>query len=246
MTNIITNKIVLCKKFGIDITADDWDCDKLPATLVTDMGKEYVSTTFEQIADLGVTVVNLPTYRPELKGLVEKFFDVVQSLYKPHLKGKGVINPDFQERGAKDYRKEACLTMAEFEKIIIKCILHYNTKRVIENFPYSEDMISEGVKPYSNCIWNYAVNQAGANLIPIDYDTLVLTLLPRTNGKFTRKGLIVNGLRYKHEKYTETPFYWSDIRLLSGVKKKNIDKVIPYISKYANSTNTKLIIELIE
>ena len=128
---------------------------------------------------------------------------MVQSLYKPHLKGKGVINPDFQERGAKDYRKEACLTMAEFEKIIIKCILHYNTKRVIENFPYSEDMISEGVKPYSNCIWNYAVNQAGANLIPIDYDTLVLTLLPRTNGKFTRKGLIVNGLRYKHEKYTE-------------------------------------------
>ena len=44
----------------------------------------------------------------------------------------------------------------------------------------------------------------------------------------------------------QTPFYWSDIRLLSGVKKKNIDKVIPYISKYANSTNTKLIIELIE
>lgn len=203
MTNIITDKAALCKKHGIDIVSGEWSCNKLPAIFVSDMGKEYVSTTFEQIADLGVTVVNLPPYRPELKGVVEKFFDVIQSLYKPLLKGKGVINPDFQERGAKDYRKEACLTMAEFEKIIIKCILHYNTKRVIENFPYTEDMISEGVKPYSNCIWNYAVNQAGANLIPIDYDTLILTLLPRTNGKFTRKGLIVNGLRYKHEKYTE-------------------------------------------
>ena len=204
MTNIIADKTALCKKYGIDIAPDDWTCNKLPATLITDMGKEYASTNFEQITDLGVTVVNLPPYRPELKGVVEKFFDVVQSLYKPHLKGKGVINPDFQERGAKDYRKEACLTMAEFEKIIVKCILHYNTRRVIEKFPYTEDMLSNGVKPYANCIWNYAIKQAGTNLIPIDYDTLILTLLPRTSGRFTRKGLVINGLRYKNDNYTES------------------------------------------
>ena len=204
MTNIIADKTALCKKYGIDIAPDDWTCNKLPATLVTDMGKEYASTNFEQITDLGVTVVNLPPYRPELKGVVEKFFDVVQNLYKPHLKGKGVITPDFQERGAKDYRKEACLTMAEFEKIIVKCILYYNTRRVIEKFPYTEDMLSNGVKPYANCIWNYAVNQTGTNLIPIDYDTLILTLLPRTSGRFTRKGLVVNGLRYKNDNYTES------------------------------------------
>lgn len=166
-------------------------------------GKEYVSETFEQIADLGITVVNLPPYRPELKGVVEKFFDVVQSLYKPHLKDKGVIEPDFQERGIKDYRKDACLTMADFEKIILYCIIHYNTKRLIEDFPYTENMIAENVKPYANCIWNYEIEQIGANLITTDYDTLVLTLLPRVTGKFTRKGLIVNGLRYKNDNYTE-------------------------------------------
>jgi len=204
MTNIIADKTALCKKHGIDIAPDDWPCNKLPATLVTDMGKEYASSNFEQITDLGVTVVNLPPYRPELKGVVEKFFDIVQNLYKPHLKGKGVINPDFQERGAKDYRKEACLTMAEFEKIIVKCILHYNTKRIIENFPYTEDMLSNCVKPYANCIWNYTANHAGSNLIPVDYDTLILTLLPRTEGKFTRKGLVANGLRYKNDSYTES------------------------------------------
>ena len=203
MLNVITDKMEWCSRFGINIDKSDWDCSKLPATLVTDMGREYASTNFEQITDLGVTVINLPPYRPELKGVVEKFFDVIQNLYKPHLKGKGVIDTDFQERGAKDYRKEACLTMSNFEKIIVKCILHYNTKRIIENFPYTEDMLSKGVKPYSNCIWNYAINQSGANLIPTDYDTLILTLLPRTNGKFTRKGLVVNGLRYKNDNYTE-------------------------------------------
>jgi len=31
----------------------------------------------------------------------------------------------------------------------------------------------------------------------------MLTLLPRTNGKFTRKGLIVNKIRYSNDDYTE-------------------------------------------
>ena len=203
MTNVISDKTELCKKHGVSINPLQWNCDMLPATLVTDMGKEYVSNTFEQIADLGVTIVNLQPYRPELKGAVEKFFDVVQGLYKPHLKGKGVIEPDYQERGAHDYRKDARLTMADFEKIILRCIVYYNSKRIVENFPYTEKMLADGVKPYASDIWNYGLNQAGANLIPADYNTLVLTLLPRTTGKFSRKGLIVNKLRYKHDGFTE-------------------------------------------
>ena len=203
MLNVIADKVKWCKKFGIKIDKADWNCDKLPATLITDMGKEYASETFEQISDLGVTVINLPPYRPELKGMVEKFFDVIQNLYKPHLKGKGIIESDFQERGGHDYRKDACLTMDEFEKIVIRCILHYNTKIIKDNFPYTEKMIAEETKPFSSCIWNYGLKQMGANLISTDSTTLILTLLPRTIGKFSRKGLVVNRLHYKNENYTE-------------------------------------------
>ena len=81
MLNIITDKVAWCRQFGISIQKCDWDCNMIPATLVTDMGSEYKSTNFEQIAELGITVVNLPAYRPELKGMVEKFFDLVQESY---------------------------------------------------------------------------------------------------------------------------------------------------------------------
>ncbi len=138
MSMVISDKVQFCRKHGIMLDPEDWNCHSLPSTLVTDMGKEYVSSTFEQIADLGVTVVNLPPYRPELKGAVEKFFDVVQGLYKPHLKGKGVIEPDYQERGTHDYRLDASLTMADFERIILRCIIYYNSQRIVENFPYTE------------------------------------------------------------------------------------------------------------
>ena len=203
MLNIIKDKVSWCNRFGISVRKEDWDCDMLPATLVTDMGSEYKSENFEQIAELGVTVVNLPSYRPELKGLVEKFFDLVQESYKKHLKGKGVIEPDYQERGVHDYRKDACLTMMDFAKVILHCIIYYNSQRIIENFPYTEDMIVAGVKPYSSAIWNWGKSQIGANLISVDGRDLILTLLPRTIGRFSRHGLKVNKLRYHSEGFTE-------------------------------------------
>ena len=43
----------------------------------------------------------------------------------------------------------------------------------------------------------------GANLIPVNERELVLTLLPRATGKFTRHGLNVNKLRYYRDGYTE-------------------------------------------
>lgn len=203
MLNIIADKVAWCKRFGISIQKEDWDCDRLPGIFVTDMGSEYKSENFEQIAELGVTVVNLPSYRPELKGLVEKFFDLIQGMYKKHLKGKGVIEPDYQERGAHDYRKDACLTMMDFEKIILHCMIYYNSKRIIENFPYTEAMIEAQVKPYASCIWEWGKSLIGANLIGVNSKELILTLLPRTTGRFGRTGLKVNKLRYHCEGYTE-------------------------------------------
>ena len=204
MLNIIADKTEYCKSFGIDISSNDWNCDRLPSTLVTDMGSEYKSENLEQLSELGITIMNLPSYRPELKGCIEKFFDTIQNLFKPYLKGKGVVEPDFQERGAHDYRKDACLTLNEFEKIILHCIVFYNSKRVINSFPYTENMLKNRVKPISSQIWNWCIGERTANLIQTDSRQLMLTLLSRTKGTFTRFGLKVGKLHYRHNDYTES------------------------------------------
>ena len=198
MLNVIADKVEHCKKLGISISKNEWDCSELPSTLVTDMGSEYKSETFEQLTELGVSIVNLNPYRPDLKSVVEKFFDCIQSLYKPLLKGKGVIEEDFQERGCRDYRKDACLTLEQFERVLINCIIYYNNHRIID-LP----LISESIKPHASDLWNWGKNALGANLITVNKQALALCLLPRAKGKFTRKGLVVNKLRYKAEGFTE-------------------------------------------
>ena len=202
MLNVISNKVNHCKNFGINIEKDEWDCIELPSTLVTDRGSEYQSATFEQITELGLSVINLPPYRADLKSVVEKFFDCIQSLYKPILKGKGVVESDFQERGGHDYRKDACLTIEEFEKVLIHCILYFNNHRIID-LPNEKELIENGVKPHASSLWKWAKNCDGANLINVDKQTLTLCLLPRTRGKFSRSGLVVNKLRYTAKGFTE-------------------------------------------
>ena len=203
MDNVITDKADYCKKYGIMIDRDAWNCIQLPGVMVTDRGMEYCSNTFEQISEVGVTVVNLPSYRPELKGVVEKFFDLVQSYYKPYLKCKGVIEPDYQQRGAHDYRLDSCLTLEDFRKVMLRCIVNYNSKRRLAGVSYTSDMLDNQVKPYPNSIFNYGKTLPGVNLISVEQELLRMTLLPRTTGTFSRKGLFANGLRYKCEGFTE-------------------------------------------
>ena len=203
MLNIVSDKVELCRKMGIAVEERQWPVSSLPGVMVTDMGSEYIGETFEQIVEVGVTVINLPPFRPDLKGPVEKLFDLIQEKYKDVLKGKGVIMPDYGERGAPDYRKTACLTLEEFERIVVRCILFYNSERVLNEYPYSEEMIQNQVRPYACDIWNWKVQEPGTNLIAATEKEIVLTLLPRTEGKFSRYGLIVNKLRYHRDGYKE-------------------------------------------
>ena len=203
MANVISDKVEHCRKFGIEITEQQWPCLGLPLKMVTDQGSEYKGCNFEQIADLGIELINLKSYRAELKGPVEKAFDVIQGYMEPYLKGYGYVEPDFQERGAHDYRKDACLTLSQYEAILLNCIIFYNSNRVMENFRMTEEMIADDLRPIPCEIWKWAAENYGANFINVDKDRLILTLLPRTIARFTRKGLSVNGLLYHNKLYQE-------------------------------------------
>jgi len=199
MVNVVTDKKDHCNKFGIEITEDEWP-SALPGCIVTDRGSDYAGNTYGQLAELGVKIVNLEAYRADEKGIVEKFFDIIQGFFKPYLKGAGVVAGEYLERGSYfgDYKEKSCLTLREFETVLIHCIIHYNSRHIISGFPFTEEMIGMGIKPYSNCIWKYGMeNLRGCNVLAdATKEQVILTLLPRTLGSFSRFGLKVNGLRY--------------------------------------------------
>lgn len=66
-------------------------------------------------------------------------------------------------------------------------------------------MARMGIKPYSSCIWEYGMkNLRGCNVLAdVTKEQVILTLLPRTSGSFSRFGLKVNGLRYFRDGFFE-------------------------------------------
>ena len=198
MINVVSDKVSWCKRLGIEIQEAEWDCHSMPHKLITDMGSEYAGNVFSQLTDLGVELINLEPYRPELKSLVERFFGLIQESFKKELINKGVVLKDFGDRGAIDYRKNACLTLEQFERVIVLCIIHYNCGRAIE-LPYG----TRGVKEHANCLWNACLEAHRDTLIGVNIETLRLILLPRCGARFKRDGLIVNRLRYRSEGYTD-------------------------------------------
>jgi len=225
MLNVISDKVEWCKKFGISIEKEQWNSSQMPSVIVSDMGSEYKSETFSQITELGVTLINLPALRPELKSIVERSFQMLQGTVKPYLMDHGYVDKDAGKRLAPDYRKGAKLTIEDYEKVIIHSIIYHNSQRILEDYPYTEEMLEEEVKPYPNSIFEWGKKQDGCNLISVTSKELILTLLPRVKGRFTRKGLIVLGLRYDCRERSFTENYLSGGDAVAAYNPESADKV---------------------
>lgn len=120
MSNVVSDKQEWCKEHNISIKKEEWNSSKCPGILVTDQGTEYTSSTFEQLAELGIKIVNLPVYRPELKGSVEKFFSIIQDLFRPYLKGNKLTDlPEYNRSIQTKNQTERILSLSTLYDIYL-------------------------------------------------------------------------------------------------------------------------------
>lgn len=199
LQNTFTDKVSFCHQHGIDIDPQDWPSHHLPTKIMTDRGSEFVAGTLENLCEsYHIEIENLPAYRPDLKGVVEKLFDLVQSAYKPLLKGKGVIESDTQERGAPDYRRQGTLDLEQFTAVVLRCVLFYNSKSVQTGFTRTPAMIGANTPPLAASIWSFCETQDDCPVHEATDKKLLYTLLPRAEGKITQRGLEIFGLRFSN------------------------------------------------
>ena len=196
--NIIEDKTTFCKKNSILIEEWQWpNKNVLPRTIICDRGKPFISNATQNLVEIGVTFINLAPFHASDKGTVEHYFYMLQSLYKEELINCGVIRNDISPREQIDYRKNARITLNEFRRIVIRCILYLNNSRII-NLPYK--YIGK-VQPTASKYYMFKLQNERDFSIEISKDKLCLLMLPRTVGYFGRKGLVVNGIRYRKYGY---------------------------------------------
>lgn len=195
--NAMENKEEYCHRYGLEIEAWQWPNADMPGEIITDSGSEFMGEMMNEMCKhYGVACHAMPPFRPDRKGIVEMSFDLIQKRYKGLLRGKGVIEEDAQERWATDYRKQAVLTLDEFTKIMIRCIVYLNSGRTLQNKQPTPEMAKSKVPMIPARLWMWHIIQKNTNLIKADKEEFFMFSLNRTRKTVQRKGIFVNGLWY--------------------------------------------------
>ncbi len=181
------NKVELCEKFGVTINEEDWPCSGLPKQLMVDNGELISKNSDNIITGLGIGVLNASSYRPDMKGIVEQSFHLLNGSTKMLM--PGAVLPDFRERGGADYRKEARLNIKDFTQIIIIYILKHNSRYMSRHPQQAEDIMHDRVLPVPLKLWNWGIINRSGRLRQVDSDTIKVALLPRAGARVTAKGI---------------------------------------------------------
>lgn len=197
--SVACNKQMFCKSFGVDIGPNEWIAEHKPHAIIADRG-ELKSKGIEPLAKLlGINTKNTPSYRADLKGVVERALGLVQQKAKPFF--PGYINKNFGERGSKDVRLDAILTIDDFRKYIIEYVRNYN-QSTLGNYEMTADLIRDEVSPIPNELWRWGIQNSSGLLSKIPHNELKYMCMTSIKGRITKEGLKVRNLIYDSEEET--------------------------------------------
>ncbi len=195
--NMTVDKVAYCKEYGIDITEDMWPSSHLPEAIMGDRGEleGYDSTNLVDFLDIDIATT--PPYRCDWKAIVEQNFRLISDEVI-HWRPGAVYTK--RERGDKDYRLEACLTLPEFRELMIRCILKHNNHHRMNWYNMDEFMITDHVEPYPIDLWNWGMTHRRGHLRKKSPEVVQLNLLPRDTASVTEYGIHFKGVDYTCER----------------------------------------------
>jgi hypothetical protein len=205
LENTCEDKVALCAKYDISITPDMWPIGGMPGTIRADRGElegwnaDILSCTF------GIDVQNTPPYRGDLKAIVERDFLLMKDRTVQYLPASVEGR---KQRGDRDCRLDACLTIFEFWQILLADILLHNTNWRMKNYRLDEFAIQDEVEPYPILLWSWGLeNRSGALRQQPSQEQIRKALLRRGEASITPKGIRFKGVSYKVEEGNDDDMY---------------------------------------
>lgn len=191
LENAFSDKVELYDSLGITITPSDAPAFGICKGLMGDRGWDHLSKAAGAAAkSLGYKISNLPPFRPDLKGLVEGAFDIVNEEMIRWAPGAWRRRTPGEKRNPLD----GAYTLHEFTQFMAIQIAKHNNTRVVLNPPVDWDA-TKGRAPTPTMLWNHGCEMHGAPEIR-DINWLRANLMPVGKAKESRGGLNFRGIRF--------------------------------------------------
>lgn len=191
--NCTKNKVEFCKDYGVDIREDEWNSCDLPDVIVCDKGSEFTGENIENMANyFNIDIKNAPSYRPDLKGIVERFFVEINAAFKT---APGSFKSQIKERGEENPTEVACLDINQINRIIIACIINHNNK-YMDNYKRNTSMIEDNVECIPCKIWGWGMENLVGYKPKLSDNYIKLGLMPRDKASVTDRGIKFKNMYY--------------------------------------------------
>lgn len=185
LDNMVADKVAFCDEYKIPIEKWQWDCTLPPEAIFADRG-EFEGYNADVLVDvLGITIHNTPPYRGDLKGIVERQFGIAKEKYVKFIPGAVKM----RERGEKDHRLDATLTLWEFRAMMITNIVDYNLNHKLTWYRPDEFLVADNVALNPISLWNWGIQNHSGILPSLPRDVIRFALLPRKEVTVTRYGI---------------------------------------------------------
>jgi putative transposase len=183
-----TEKVSFCAQYGVTITDDEWPTG-VPSVLTGDRGWDVIGKhAAEAAAGLNYKPETLPPYRPDLKGLVESRFELLDGNVKwlpgaTHGRSRGDVKRDL----------DGVYTLTSFTQLMLQLVLHYNRSFAVLDPPASFATL-DGHIPSPLELYTYGTRLNKPQVF--DRDRVRANLMHVGYAKETDGGLFFNRLLY--------------------------------------------------
>lgn len=192
LENATTDKTAFCNLYGVSLDGDEWPCHHLPEMLLADRGELEGYNGDQIVHALNIVVSNTAPYRADMKGIVEQCFRLANLRVLNTLPGA----VQECERGTRDYRLDAALTLSQLTTLLIRGILYHNRHHYMPDYPLDRAMLRDAVEPCPLDLWHWGIANRTGHLRTLPVETIRLSLLPQSEASVTRQGIRFRKLHY--------------------------------------------------
>lgn len=209
-----TPKPLWCKRFGIEITEEDWP-HQLTRNIQADNGELKASVPTEAERQFGFSITYTPTNRGDKKGGLESSHRAVHK--ELDHKVPGSTKGKARTRGVPHAAGSALWNYYEYMRELIVAILKFNNQERLELAPL--EMLREipAIKPTRLNIFHWLRKQGMRADLPVDVDALRGFTLPDVKAVVRKNGVYLLGTILGHEQVLPKMRYTSPELVATGL-----------------------------
>ena len=195
MLSISQDKQQLCARLGVKYDPQEWPAHQVfPKEFLADRSELLTKTSNQISSELAVTVTNVPSKRADWKPVVECGFKQTRMILQDGTPG---FDPpeNAKKRQGKHFEKDACLTLRQFEAIVLLSIIAHN-RCPLPGYALNLKEIGNDIEPVPIALWNHDIVERAGVLPRFSEDRVRMALLPRDEATVSEEGILFGSCHY--------------------------------------------------